>query len=274
MPVSDALKDDAALLFEAVRAAGELGLSLSTRPNLRCWTKPDGSQVTECDLAVNALLEEQIRQQCPEDGWLSEETPDEPQRLARERLWIIDPIDGTRAFVERGDEWVISIGIVENGASVAGVLYNPVRDELWSAFSGGGAFYNGERLRVSDATELQSATVSASRKAMARAGLAETEFPTDHRFLRSLAHRLARVAKGDVDAALATPGSADWDLAAALLIVQEAGGQVSDFEGGPIRLNGATARHPAFIAAGPGLHGVILKLIGQQRTKIEAEAQE
>ncbi len=271
--MSDVDRKDRDMIDAVGREAGALALDYF-KGDPRRWNKHDQSVVTEADIAVDEFLFERLTAYRPDYGWLSEEREDDGSRHQTKRVFVVDPIDGTRAFVERGDEWVISIGIVENGASVAGVLYNPVRDELWSAFSGGGAFYNGERLRVSDATELQSATVSASRKAMARAGLAETEFPTDHRFLRSLAHRLARVAKGDVDAALATPGSADWDLAAALLIVQEAGGQVSDFEGGPIRLNGATARHPAFIAAGPGLHGVILKLIGQQRTKIEAEAQE
>jgi myo-inositol-1(or 4)-monophosphatase len=166
LPVSDALKDDAALLFQAVRAAGELGLSLSTRPNLRCWTKPDGSQVTECDLAVNALLEEQIRQQRPEDGWLSEETPDEPQRLARERLWIIDPIDGTRAFIEGREEWCVAAALSVRGRPVLGAVYRPRRDEFYAAVAGQGASLNGAAISIPDSRSLEGARIAGNRKAL------------------------------------------------------------------------------------------------------------
>mgnify|MGYP002176907736 CR=1 FL=1 len=261
-------------MIDAVgREAGALALDYF-KGDPRRWNKHDQSVVTEADIAVDEFLFERLTAYRPDYGWLSEERPDDGSRHQTKRVFVVDPIDGTRAFVEGSDEWVVSIGIVENGAPVAGVLYNPVCDELWSAYAGGGASFNGEGLRISDASELQSSKVAASKKAIAQAGLAETRFPADHRYLRSLAHRLARVARGDVDAALATPGSADWDLAAALLIVQEAGGKVTDFDGGPIRLNGATARHPAFVAAGPGLHAAILKAIGRQRTKTETEAQE
>jgi myo-inositol-1(or 4)-monophosphatase len=110
LPVSDA-----ALLLDVVREAGELGLSLSRKKNLQHWTKPDGSHVTEGDLAINALFEQRLRAARPDDGWLSEETPDDPQaRMAHDRLWIIDPIDGTRAFMEGRKEWCVAAALAVN----------------------------------------------------------------------------------------------------------------------------------------------------------------
>lgn len=253
------------MISAVAREAGALALEYF-RGDPRRWNKHDQSIVTEADIALDDLLHARLTGYRPDYGWLSEERPDDGSRHETARVIIVDPIDGTRAFVERTDEWVVSIGVVENGASVAGVLYNPVRDELWAARSGAGATLNGAKLAVSDCSSLESAKIAASKKAIAQAGVENARFAEDRRFLKSLAHRLARVASGDVDAALATSGSADWDLAAALVIVQEAGGIVTDFEGAPIRLNGASARHPAFFAAGRRLHGAILAAIGHENT--------
>ena len=166
MPVSDALNADARLLFETVREAGELGLSLSTRKDLKRWTKPDGSQVTEGDLAINSLLEERLRRQRPADGWLSEETPDEPQRLTRERLWIIDPIDGTRAFIEGRDEWCVAAALAVGGRPVLAAVFRPRKNEFYSAAAGEGASLNGEALTIPDGA-LEGARIAGNRKALA-----------------------------------------------------------------------------------------------------------
>jgi len=269
--VSDADDKDLRIIDAVAREAGALALEYF-RGDPRRWNKHDQSVVTEADIALDNLLHVRLTGYRPDYGWLSEERPDDGSRHSAGRVFVVDPIDGTRAFVEGTDEWVVSVGLLSGGEPAAGVLYNPVGDDMWSAVAGGGAFFNGEKLHVSDADDPTTARLSASKKAMDQAKLDDSAAHPDRRYLKSLAHRLARVARGDVDAALATPGSADWDLAAALLIVQEAGGIVTDFDGDPICLNGATARHPAFVAAGPGLHAKLIAAIGQRRR--EAEKQE
>jgi myo-inositol-1(or 4)-monophosphatase len=268
MPDTD--RKDLDMISAVAREAGEVALEYF-HGDPRRWNKHDDSVVTEADIALDTLLHERLTAYRPDYGWLSEERPDDGSRHETARVFVVDPIDGTRAFVERTDEWVVSVGIVEDGRPVAGVLFNPVRDELWGAHAGGGATCNGTELAVSGCASIESARIAASKKAIRQASLENVHISADHRFLKSLAHRLARVASGDVDAALATSGSADWDLAAALLIVQEAGGIVTDLDGGPIHLNGATARHPAFVAAGPDLHDAILAAIGQNQTEFGAQ---
>jgi myo-inositol-1(or 4)-monophosphatase len=259
LPVSDALKDDAALLFQAVRAAGELGLSLSTRPNLRCWTKPDGSQVTECDLAVNALLEEQIRQQRPEDGWLSEETPDEPQRLARERLWIIDPIDGTRAFIEGREEWCVAAALSVRGRPVLGAVYRPRRDEFYAAVADEGASLNGAAISIPDSRSLAGARIAGNRKALS--GLAHLGIAGDPSGALPLQLRLAYVAAGRLDGAVSIGKRNDWDLAAGELLVIEAGGAVSGSSGEGYIYNRPEPWQQGLVAAGAKRHAALINAL-------------
>lgn len=250
-------RDDLDLIASAARDAGALALEYYQRAPKQ-WNKKDDTVVTEADIALDRFLSERLTQARPGYGWLSEEHPDDGSRLTTERTFVVDPIDGTRAFVNGIDQWVVSIGIISGDKPVAGVLFNPVRGELWSAIAGGGAWLDGAALAVTTDTGLGEARIAASHKAFTQAGLEESEFVADHRYLKSLAHRLARVAEGAIDAALATANSADWDLAAALLLVQEAGGRVTDLHGEPIRLNQASIKHPAFVAAGPRLHDAIL----------------
>jgi myo-inositol-1(or 4)-monophosphatase len=266
----DKNRTDLELICVAAREAGALALDFfQSAP--RQWNKPDETIVTEADIAVDRLLIERLRSARPDYGWLSEEHPDDGSRHEAERTIIVDPIDGTRAFVNGGDEWVVSIGIVAGENPVAGVLYNPVRDELWKAHASGGAWLNGDRLTVSEKATLANARIAASKKAAAEAGLDDSQFVPDRRFLKSLAHRLARVAAGQTDAALATANSADWDLAAALLLVQEAGGLVTDMYGEPIRLNQVSTKHPAFVAAGPRLQRAILEAAVRSEAIVKAE---
>ena len=255
--MTDSNRNDLELMVAAAREAGALAFQYF-RKGARNWNKPDDSIVTEADIAVDKLLIERLTAARPDYGWLSEEHPDDGSRVGAARTFIADPIDGTRAFVDGGDEWVVSLGLVAGETPVAGVLFNPVRDEVWTALAGEGAWCGATRLTVSGAGDPKTARVVASRKALRQAGLAEADVNVDRRFMKSLANRLAQVAAGAVDAALATANSADWDLAAALLIVQEAGGRVTDYRGEPVRLNQHSIRHPAFVSAGPRLHGEIL----------------
>lgn len=262
--------DDLELLTQAARAAGALALDhFAGQP--RQWTKPDATSVTEADIAVDAFLRERLLAARPAYGWLSEEHPDDGSRLRTGRRFIVDPIDGTRAFIDRGDEWVVSIAVAEGPAAVVGVLYNPVRDELWSARAGGGASRNGVSLAVSRPADAAGARVVASRKALRQTGMSGPGFMPVQVFMKSLANRLAHVAAGTVDGALATSGSADWDIAAALVLVEEAGGRVTDASGAPVRLNGETLRHPPLVAAGEPLHASILSAVGLSPASLQGE---
>lgn len=252
MPVSD----DATLLFDAVREAGELGMSLARRGNLQQWTKPDGSHVTEGDLAINALLEDRLRAQRPADGWLSEETPDSPQRLARERLWIIDPIDGTRAFIEGRKEWCVAAALAIAGRPVLAAVYRPMKDEFYSAAAGEGATLNGQPLTTPDSADLTGTRIAGNRKALG--GLSHLGIEPDTSGALPLQLRLAFVAAGRIDGAVSIGKRHDWDLAAGELLVLEAGGRVSGTYGEGYIYNRPEPWQQGLVAAGAKRHAALI----------------
>ncbi|MCC2111079.1 MAG: 3'(2'),5'-bisphosphate nucleotidase CysQ, partial [Hyphomicrobiales bacterium] len=189
-------------------------------------------------------------------GWLSEETADTAERLSRRRLFVVDPIDGTRGFVEGIDDWTVSVAVVEDGRPVAGALYNPVADELYAAEAGRGARLNDRPIRVSGQSRLYGARIAgpsrlAASKALKDAGVR----PAD--WIHSLALRFARVAAGRLDAAVARPDARDWDLAAADLLVHEAGGRLAAPNGTRPGYNRPDPRHGVLIAGGPDLFGLL-----------------
>jgi myo-inositol-1(or 4)-monophosphatase len=260
LPASDALKDDATLLFDAVREAGELGRSLSARSGLQCWTKPDGSQVTEGDLAINDLLAERLKSARPSYGWLSEETPDMPQgRMAQEKLWIIDPIDGTRAFIEGRKEWCVAAALAIGGRPVLGAVYRPLRDEFYAATVGEGARLNGEQLRIADSMGLEGAVIAGNRKALS--GLAHLGITGDASGQLPLQLRLAYVAAGRLDGAVSIGKRHDWDLAAGELLVIEAGGAVSSSSGEGYIYNRPEPWQQGLIAAGAKRHAALIEAL-------------
>jgi myo-inositol-1(or 4)-monophosphatase len=259
LPVSDTVKDDAALLFEAVREAGELGLFLSKRKDLKVWTKPDGSQVTEGDLAINALLEERLRSARPGDGWLSEETPDAPQRLALERLWIIDPIDGTRAFIEGRKEWCVAAALAVAGRPVLAAVYRPRVEEFYAAATGQGATLNGEALIIPDSHSLEGARIAGNRKALG--SLAHMGITGDQSGALPLQLRLAYVAAGRLDGAVSIGKRNDWDLAAGELLVIEAGGAVSAASGEGYIYNRPEPWQQGLVAAGAKRHAALINAL-------------
>jgi myo-inositol-1(or 4)-monophosphatase len=259
LQVSDALKDDAALLFGAVREAGELGLSLSKHQNLKRWTKPDGSQVTEGDLAINALLEERLRRARPGDGWLSEETPDEPHRMALERLWIVDPIDGTRAFIEGRREWCVAVALAVRGRPVLAAVYRPRGEEFYAAAAGDGATLNGEPLVIPDSDSLDGARIAGNRKALG--SLAHLGIAGDPTGALPLQLRLAHVAAGRIDGAVSVGKRNDWDLAAGELLVIEAGGAVSGSSGEGYIYNRPEPWQQGLVAAGAKRHAALINAL-------------
>ena len=255
MPVSDA-----ELLFDVVREAGELGLTLGRKKDLKHWTKPDGSHVTEGDLAINALFEQRLRAARPQDGWLSEETADDaPARMASERLWIIDPIDGTRAFLEGRKEWCVAAALAVKGRPVLAAVFTPRHDEFFTAAAGEGATLNGAALAMPDPASLEGAHIAGNRKALA--SLADLGIAADPSGSLPLQLRLAHVAASRIDGAVSIGKRNDWDLAAGELLVLEAGGRVSGSSGEGYIYNRAEPWQQGLVAAGAKRHAALIEAL-------------
>jgi myo-inositol-1(or 4)-monophosphatase len=243
--------------------AGEIGLSYfraGDQTEAKVTWKGDGSPVTEADFAVNAFLETQLRALWPDAAWLSEESADDPTRLGAERVIIVDPIDGTRGFARGDRNWCIAVALVEHGRPSLGIVHAPAIAETYTACLGHGALLNGTALNLSDETALRPGMrVSAPQslaETMRKAGV-DLDFRPK---IASLALRITNVAVGRYDCCYATKDSNDWDLAAADLILQEAGGLLAGIDGAALLYNRADTRHgvltatarrlqPAFLAA-------------------------
>jgi myo-inositol-1(or 4)-monophosphatase len=247
--------DDLALLMEAALDAGRLALGFFGN-NPRTWHKDQNSPVSEADIAVDELLKDSLMSARPGYGWLSEETADDAARLQHERVFIVDPIDGTRGFIAGSSDWVVSIAVVEHGQAIAGVLVRPVTGDVFAARLGGGATLNGQRIAVSAIDEPILARAAGVQQELP---VALPDFAQDIPRIASLALRLAKVASGEIDVAFARANAHDWDIAAADIILHEAGGQLSGFDGARPRYNLPTTRHVALIAASPPLHRAVIK---------------
>jgi myo-inositol-1(or 4)-monophosphatase len=246
-------------LETVMREAGELARVTAQRPFKR-WTKgDDNSPVSEGDIAVNDLLHERLGELVPGAGWLSEESEDHPGRETK-LAWVVDPIDGTRAYISGRDDWTISVALVEDGAPALAALYAPMSEEMFLAVRGHGATRNGGRLTATRGPELAGARLAGPKRYLDRLTGLNPQILAQPKVF-SLALRLARVAQGELDAAFASGGSHDWDLAAADLLVHEAGGVLTDFAGQPLRFNRPHGRHGALIAAGPARHGTLVDLV-------------
>ncbi|OIQ45592.1 MAG: 3'(2'),5'-bisphosphate nucleotidase CysQ [Roseobacter sp. MedPE-SW] len=247
--------EDLTLLIQAAKAAGDIALRYSG-PTAQRWDKPDGQgPVTEADLAVNAMLEEMLPKARPDYGWLSEESEDNAARLGRDRVFIIDPIDGTRSFAEGSPTWAHSLAIADRGEVTAAVIYLPQRNLLYTASKGGGAFCNGGVISVAAPSTLSAAKVLTAKPNLEPQHWLGAAAPTFHRSYRpSLAYRLARVADGGYSAMLTLRRSWEWDIAAGDLILREAGGLISDRLNAPLRFNNATPLLDGIVAATPTTH--------------------
>jgi myo-inositol-1(or 4)-monophosphatase len=243
-----------------MREAGELA-RVTSRGEFRRWTKgADHSPVSEGDIAVNNFLRPQLGALVPEAGWLSEETEDDLAGRTVRTAWIVDPIDGTRAYIAGFPDWTISVALVEDGRPRLAALYAPVTDEMFLSVAGAGATRNGVAIRASSGTGLAGAKLAGPKRYLDRlANLSPDALPQPK--VHSLALRLTRVAHGGLDLAFASSGSHDWDLAAADLLVHEAGGAMTDLTGRPLRYNQPQTAHNALIAAGTARHGTLIELM-------------
>ena len=246
---------DLDLLMSAAREAGDLATRYSG-PKAKRWEKSGNEgPVTEADLAVDALLRTRLTAARPDYGWLSEETPDSPDRLSRRRVFIVDPIDGTRSFIEGSATWAHSLAIADEGQITAAVVFLPLKSKLYSAGAGLGAFLNGQPIRASEQQNLSDASILATKPSYEPQNWRGREVPQMVRHHRpSLAYRLSLVAEGRFDAMLTLRPSWEWDIAAGALILQEAGALGTDRTGGALRFNNPHPQVNGVIAAGAGLH--------------------
>lgn len=249
---------DLALLCDAVQDAGEIAMRY-WRHKPEHWDKPDnGGPVSEADLAVNERLDSLLRGARPGYGWLSEESSDTTDRLSAPRCFIVDPIDGTRGFINGEDTFSIVAGIAEGGRMIAGAVWLPALKRLYSAHSDGPALYNGTPVRASDTTDPHGARVLTTAPNMAASHWPGGVPDLKRSFRPSLAYRMCLVAEGRHDAMITFRPAWEWDIAAASLIAERGGARVTDARGGPLRFNCPDPRANGVIAAPPALHSALM----------------
>jgi len=252
---------DLDLIADAALEAGRLALELRDQ-GLQIWYKDGVSPVTNGDLAVDALLRTRLMEARPDYGWLSEETADDPDRLAARlsapRVFMVDPIDGTSAYMKQSPWFVISIAVVEAGRPISAALYAPVPGELYTAEAGAGASRNGDPIRPSAADTLRGCRMAADRLLFAQPFWTEPWPPMAVERRNAIAYRMALVGAGDFDAAVSRGRKHDWDLAAGDLIAREAGAKVTDTGGRRLTFNTPEANNLGMICAAPALHPLIL----------------
>jgi len=257
-PSHDRLTQDFDLLQTAVRDAGALALSYFGR-EVASTQKADGSPVSEADLAADELLRAALMTDRPDYGWLSEETADEPSRLDARFVWIVDPIDGTRAFLAGTPEWTIAAALVDNGQPVLAAVFNPATAEIFTARRGHGASLNGEAIAVGDRNRIEGCSIIASSGLFSKKIWQEPWPRMQVKWVNSIAYRLALVAQGRAHATIALTPKSEWDLAAATLLVQEAGGRVTGIDASILVFNQPVPRLKGLVAAGPDLHRLLVE---------------
>lgn len=260
-PFDDLTRDIIPFVRDTAREAGDIASAFfrsGLKTSARVWSKGGGSPVTEADMAVDAFLKTRLSGAVPEAGWLSEETADNPARLDRELVWIVDPIDGTRAFLSGSHDWSISIALLAHGRPVLGIVHAPAHAALYEARRGHGAFRDGVPLQASRATRLADVSIVGPKALVDRLEERVGELKRLPR-IPSLALRLVRVAEGSVDAGLVSSNAADWDIAGGDLILEESGGDLTRLDGARPAYNQAEPIHGELVAAPRQLHPQLIE---------------
>ena len=248
------------MLEEVVRIVEQAGRIAADRcgSGYRTWDKEPGHPVCDVDLEVDAFLAEQLSALDPEAGWLSEESLDRSDRAERRRLWVVDPIDGTRDYLRGRPGWCVSVALVEDRLPVLGVLAAPKRGELWTAARGQGSRRNGEPLKVAPRADLAGARVPADALPEPDRDLVAVHKPN------SIALRIALVGAGEADLVATLKWGFEWDIAAAALIAEEGGATVTGALGQPLAFNTASGEAFGVLAATPGIHAAAVERLRER----------
>ncbi len=264
----ESLERDLETASTAARAAGQ-ALLRHYGGSYRVDEKGAGNPVTAADLEADEILKSTILGAFPDDGWLSEETADSDERLRRRRVWIVDPLDGTKEFIGQIPEFCVCVALVEDGLVRVAVQYNPARDELLQARKGGGTFLNDTAVHVSSQRDLRHASVLASRSEDARGEWEPYRSRMRVCLTGSVAYKFGLVAAGRHDATFTLTPKNEWDVCAGSLLVTEAGGMVTDLDGRAIRFNNRSTLLSGLIASNGLLHRAILNTIRETRAALE-----
>ena len=249
--------EDLALIKAAVLAAGKIAKDAYDANDSKVWDKSNNSPVTDADIAVNDYLLKTLCEARPGYGWLSEETKDDHSRHACPRTFVVDPIDGTRAFIDRTPNFAVSVAIIEEGKSIAGAVYNPLKDEMFEATLGGGAKLNASPITAQDKDNIAGIRMVGYARKFRRLGWPNMNCHVAN----SMAYRMVLVACGQADATVAFTPKSDWDVAAAQLIATEAGAIVTNLHGNAPSYDGETTSGLGIICAGKTLHALLLARI-------------
>lgn len=250
-----------------VRTAGAMALARWPGHGhaLEAWEKSPGSPVSEADIAVDTFLKQELHDLLPAAGWLSEETADHPERLGRGLCWLVDPIDGTRDFINGRPGWAVSVALISSERPLIGLLCAPARDEMWISVAGQGAYRNGNRLHASTRRDLTGARVPADSLAPVDSDLILVDKPN------SIALRIAMVGANEADLLATLRWGFEWDVAAATLIAREAGAEVSDAFGDPLVYNKQDPRAFGVLVTAPAIHAAAVARLAERAGQLAAK---
>ncbi|HWK41938.1 MAG TPA: 3'(2'),5'-bisphosphate nucleotidase CysQ [Croceibacterium sp.] len=251
-------------LDQICREAGEMAMNRwpGGGHELESWEKAPGNPVCQADMEVDAFLKRELCRLLPSAGWLSEESADRPERLARGLCWLVDPVDGTRDFIGGRAGWAVSIALISAGKPLLGRLIAPAREEWWSAVAGQGAWLNGRPLAASTRTELAGARVPTDSLPREDRDLTMVEKPN------SIALRIAMVADDRADLLATLRWGYEWDIAAATLIAREAGAAVGDAFGRPLTYNKRDPRAFGLLVSAPAIHAAAVDRLADRAARL------
>jgi myo-inositol-1(or 4)-monophosphatase len=242
---------------EITRAAGQVIMGYY-REAFNVTDKSPDNPVTDADFAADNLLKRSLLERLPTAGWLSEETADDPVRMERSYVWVVDPLDGTKEFVMGIPEFAVSVALVEDGQPILAVIFNPANGDLFQAERGKGVWLNGWPITVSSRGRLQGAKIDASRSEAKRGEFAPFEGMVELNIVGSIAYKLARVAAGQADATWSRGPKNEWDICAGALLVQEAGGRCVNLDNELITFNQARPKVNGIIATNGRMHDELI----------------
>ena len=255
---------DAERLEAIVREAGRIAHDMWPGGGhvLDAWEKSPGNPVCAADIAVDQFLTRELGALLPAAGWLSEETVDDPSRLGKDLIWLVDPVDGTRDFIRGRSGWAVSVALISGGRPLMGFLAAPARGEFWHAIAGQGAWRNGEPLTASTRTEFPGSRVPADSLPREDRDLLMVEKPN------SIALRAAMVASNDADLLATLRWGYEWDIGAAALIAREAGASTTDAFGRPLNYNKRDPRAFGLLISSPGIHEAAVARLADRAREI------